>query len=200
MTEKTEKHPGGAPTKYREEYARMAYVACSKGGFTDKNLADLFGVSRRTVNYWKKNYSEFLHAIKKAKLEFDSSVVEKAFLKRCIGFRYTETTREPAAVQETDPGTGLITDKTRMVITKKVSKLVIPDVKACMDWLCNRQPDRWKKLKHVELSGKDGGPVETQSMVAVPSGPMTIAQWEAEVKEARKHDTPFDPSALPGTA
>ena len=89
MKKKTKKHPGGAPTKYREEYARMAYVACSTGGFTDKKLADLFGVSRRTIDYWKHKHLEFLRSIKKAKLEFDSSVVEKAFLKRCTGFRYT---------------------------------------------------------------------------------------------------------------
>jgi len=29
-------------------------------------------------------------------------------------------------------------------------------VKACDIWLCNRQPERWRKLKHVELTGRDG--------------------------------------------
>ena len=65
-----------------------------------------------------------------------------------------------------------------------------------MDWLCNRQPDRWKKLKHVELSGKDGRPVKTESLVAVPSGPMSIEQWEKQVKEARENDKKAEKDAL----
>jgi len=69
-----------------------------------------------------------------------------------------------------------------------------------MDWLCNRQPERWKKLRHVELGGKDGEPVKTQGLVAVPSGPLTIAEWEAEVREARKADPEIEPGPIPGNA
>jgi len=199
MTEKTEKNPGGAPSKYREEYARMAYVACSTGGFTDKNLADLFDVSRRTIDNWKHEHIEFLRTIKAAKNEFDSEVVEKAFLKRCTGFYYNEATREPVTVDEIDPETGDLVKVSKMIVTKRVRKHVVPDAKGCMDWLTNRAPDRWKKSKHVEITGQDAGPVRTESMVAVPSGPMSIEQWEKEVTAARKHDKEFDPAMLPGT-
>ena len=88
-----------------------------------------------------------------------------------------------------------------MVITKKVTKHVVPDAKGCMDWLCNRAPDRWKKVKHVEITGAAGGPVQTEmKLVALPSGPMSIAQWEQEVKEARVHDKEIDPGTVPGNA
>jgi len=175
MAEKQERHPGGAPTKYKEDFSRMAYVACSQGGFTDQQLADLFSVSRRTIDYWKHKHLEFLHTIKRAKAKFDYEVVEKAFFKRCTGYYYTETIREPD-----EPGSK------KMVVIRKTRKHIVPDAKGCMDWLCNRAPDRWKKLKHIELGGKDGGPIKNQTLVMVPSGPMTIAQWEKEVKEARK--------------
>ena len=195
-----EKHPGGAPTKYQDDFARMAEIACQEGGFTDKKLALLFNVSKSTINNWKKDHPEFKAALKSGKDVFDSEKVETAFLKRCLGFRFTEVTREPAAVQETNPETGLQVGKPRMVVTKKVSKLIVPDGKSCMDWLTNRQPDRWKKVKHVEVTGAAGGPIKTQSMVAVPSGPMSIEQWEAEVKAAREHDKDIEPGLIPGNA
>jgi hypothetical protein len=199
MTEETEKHPGGAPTKYREDYTRMAYIACSEGGFTDKKLADLFGVSESTINRWKHDHPDFWDSIKAGKNKFDTEVVEKAFLKRCTGFYYNETTREPVTVDEIDPTTCDLVKVTKMVVTKRVRKYVSPDVKGCMDWLTNRAPDRWKKVKHVEIAGEDGDPVKTESMVAVPSGPMTIAEWEKQVKEARKADPELEPCHIPGT-
>ena len=200
MTEKIAKHPGGRPSKYREEFARMARISCEEGGFTDLQLARLFDVSKSTINRWKKDHPEFWDSIRIGKDEFDSSRVETAFLKGCIGFRYTEVTREPAAVQPVDPETGGEPAEPRLVVTKKVSKLVLPNPRACLDWLTNRAPDRWKKVKHVELTGDNAGPVKTESLVAVPSGPMTIAQWEAEIKEARKHDKEIEPGQIPGNA
>ena len=50
MRGKTEKHPGGAPTKYQADYACMAEVACCQGGFTDQKLSVLFDVSKSTIN------------------------------------------------------------------------------------------------------------------------------------------------------
>ena len=85
--------------------------------------------SRRTIDYWKRRHLEFLRSIKEGKLEFDSSVVEKAFLKRCTGFYFTETTREPTAVDTVDPETGNLVKVTKMVITKRIRKYVVPDAR-----------------------------------------------------------------------
>lgn len=174
--------------KYREDYARMAYVACREAPFTDAKLAVLFDVSKSTINEWKRDYPEFKKQMQAGKDRFDSEKVERAFYKRCTGYAFTETTREPALIGCENGEQG----KARMVITKRVRKHVVPDAKGCMDWLCNRRPDRWKKLKHVEISGKDGGPVKTQGLVAVPSGPLTIAEWERQVKEAIANDKMAD--------
>jgi len=186
----------GKETKFKEDYIRMAEVACVEGGFTDQKLAALFDVCRATISNWKKDYPEFKAALKRGKDVFDTEVIEKAFFKRCTGFAYNETTKEP--VEWTNPKTGQ--QESKMMVTKRVRKMVVPDAKGCMDWLTNRAPDRWRKSKHVEITGRDGGPVKTESMVAVPSGPMSIAQWEAEVKEARKTDVEIDPGQIPGNA
>jgi len=180
-------------TKYNDDYPRMAKIACAEGGFTDQKLAHLFDVAKSTINEWKKNHPEFKAALKEGKDFFDTEVVEKAFLKRCTGFAYNETTREPQ-ITKVLKGDGTEEEKYKMVVTKRVRKMVVPDAKGCMDWLTNRAPDRWKKSKHVEITGQGGGPIRTESMVAVPSGPMSIEQWEAEVREARKHDKEFDPT------
>jgi hypothetical protein len=196
-----EKDSGGRPTKFKDEYVNMAKVACAEGGFTDAKLAKLFNVVRSTISLWKRTYPEFRKALVAGKDIFDTEVVEKAFLKRCTGFYYSETTREPVPFgTKLDPKTGLEYEISKMAITKRVRKYVVPDAKGCMDWLTNRAPDRWKKSKHVEITGKDGGPVKTQSMVTLPSGPMSIAQWEKEVAEARKNDKPIEPGQIPGNA
>lgn len=190
-----EKEPA-AQSKYQEDYARMAEVACSEAPFTDLKLSKLFNVSKSTINNWKKDFPEFKAALKAGKDVFDSTKIEASFLKRCTGYAFNETTREP--VKWLNPKTGL--EETKMAVTKRVRKYVVPDAKGCMDWLCNRQPDRWKKSKHVEITGDKGGPVKTESLVLLPSGPMSIEQWEKEVREARKHDKQIEPGQVPGNA
>ncbi len=194
-----ETNPGGAPTKYDEDYPRMAQVACEEGGFTDQKLAKLFNVAKSTINVWKKDHPEFKAALKAGKDLFDTEVIEKAFFKRCSGFSYNETTREPQ-ITKVFKADGTEEEVYKMVVTKRVRKTITPDAKGCMDWLTNRAPERWKKSKHVEITGQGGGPVQTESIVAVPSGPMSISDWEREVTEARKHDAPFNPEAIPGAA
>ena len=195
-----ETNQGGAPTKYHDDMPRMARIACEEGGFTDVKLAKLFNVSKSTINNWKKDHPEFKDALKIGKDTFDSERVETAFLKRCLGFRFTEVTREPAVIKKHLDGRPPDVLDTKMVVTKKVSKIIVPDGKSCMDWLTNRQPQRWKKVKHVEVTGAGGGPIKTDSLVAVPSGPMSIEQWEKEVAAARKHDKDIEPGQIPGNA
>ena len=38
-----------------------------------------------------------------------------------------------------------------------------PDTQAAIFWLMNRQPRLWKDKKSLELSGVDGGPIETET-------------------------------------
>lgn len=149
---KKTKNKGGRPTKFKNDYIRQAYVACKEAPFTDVKLAKLFNVSKATIANWKNEHPEFLESIKKGKDEWDCLTAEKCLLKRVTGYRYTETTRELNPLSKDK-------DQAKMIITKKISKHVSPDVKACDIWLCNRHPERWRKLKHVELTGKDGDPL-----------------------------------------
>ena len=184
---------GGRPTDFKEEYVHQAYVVCADDGYTNAKLAKLFDVDIRTIQNWLKNIPEFKESVLKGKDDHDSKHVEKSLLKRAKGFKHTEVTSEimwiddpkvyqPTPMQELH-GIGRRMINT-YVPTKKVTKLVVPDTKACEIWLCNRQPDRWKRIKHVEVTGGGGGPIKTQELTNFPKEPETIKEWEAQVRDA----------------
>ena len=56
----------GRKSAYKEEYNQLAENYALLGA-TDKEMADLFSVTERTLNQWKKDYPEFLQSLKKGK-------------------------------------------------------------------------------------------------------------------------------------
>ncbi len=127
----------GRPTKYKDEFAEIAFIFCSENGFTDKKLALAFDTTEQTINVWKKAHPEFFESIKAGKDEFDSDNAEKSLLKRVKGFKHTEVTKEPD-------------DNGILKVTKKVTKTVAPDPTSMIFWLKNRRPARWRdKQEHT---------------------------------------------------
>ena len=61
---------GGAPSKYQAKYAKLAALAC-QAGCTDQEVADLIGVSQKTINRWKLQHVEFMTALKSGKAPAD---------------------------------------------------------------------------------------------------------------------------------
>jgi len=109
----------------------------------------LFGVAKSTINLWKKEHPAFSDSVKKGKDDYDSENIEKSLAKRALGFKYTEITKEPRLIKKAD---GDITT-TDMTVTKKVTRLVVPDTTAQIFWLKNRQPHRWRDKHDVEHTG-----------------------------------------------
>lgn len=123
------------PTNYRNEYAEQARKLCLLG-YTDKQLADFFGVNERTINRWKSDYPEFCQSIKKGKELADINVVESLY-KRAIGIEYEE-------VELKTDGQ----NKSKRV----VKKLIPPDTTAQIFWLKNRQPKSWRDKQVTETT------------------------------------------------
>ena len=123
------------PTNYRNEYAEQARKLCLLG-YTDKQLADFFGVNERTINRWKSDYPEFCQSIKKGKEFADGEVVESLY-KRAIGIEYEE-------VELKTDGQ----NKSKRV----VKKLIPPDTTAQIFWLKNRQPKSWRDKQVTETT------------------------------------------------
>lgn len=114
-------------TLFKEEYCKEAENYAFLG-VTDAQLAGFFKVTERTILTWKKKYPQFLSALKRGRDIADAKVV-KSLYQRAIGYKHKE-------------------DK---IFQYEGSPVVVPTVKhyppdpvACIYWLNNRQPDKWK--------------------------------------------------------
>ncbi len=139
---------GGRKRKY--EYGLTAdgltlLEGWARNGLTDEQIAHNCGITAKTLYEWKIRHGEISEALKKGKEVVDLEV-ENALLKRALGYRYTEITREP----ERDPVTGEI----RLTIKKQVEKEVAPDTTAQIFWLKNRRPDLWRDRKDVKMDAE----------------------------------------------
>jgi hypothetical protein len=77
----------------RKPYQRAEHSSdrICQAGFTDQELADLFGVSVRTINIWKARHVDFLQALKAGKTEADDRV-ERALYQKAIGYSHSVET------------------------------------------------------------------------------------------------------------
>lgn len=130
------KNKGGRPSAYKEEYKKQAYKL-SLLGLTDKQMADVFGVSEATFNNWKESKEGFLESLKEGKEVADAEVSQSLY-KRAKGYDYIEEK------QEVEQG----------VVTKEIitTKHVPADTTSMIFWLKNRQPQLWRDKQELEHS------------------------------------------------
>jgi len=137
----------GRPSKYKPEYVEQAELLCAEFGADDKGLAKFFGVTKTTITNWKNDHPEFLASIKAGKDYHDTGKVEKSLLQRALGYKYTEKTVEAIKTKNE----GLVGAK----VVKVVEKEMAPDTTAQIFWLTNRQPERWRHVKRLEVVDGD---------------------------------------------
>ena len=111
----------------------------ARNGLTDLQIAHNLGISEDTFYKYKNKYIEFSEALKKGKEVIDFEV-ENALLKRALGYKYDEITKE-------------LVDG-NMVETKRVTKEVQPDTTAQIFWLKNRKPKEWRTKNRIRKQGK----------------------------------------------
>lgn len=119
----------GRPTDFKEEYIEQAVFLCKKFGAIDKDLAEYFNVSTRTITRWKDAFPRFSLALKEAKTECDKRV-ERALYEKAIGYSHPEDK---------------IFNNNGEEMVVETTKHYPPDTAAMIIWLGNRQPDKWKK-------------------------------------------------------
>ena len=122
--------------------------AWARDGLTDEQIARNIGINVKTLYDWKNKYSNICNALKKGKEVVDIQV-ENALLKRAIGYRYDEITREDVPIKDEH---GKVIGR-ELRITKIVTKEVQPDTTAQIFWLKNRKPAGWRDKQEVEHSG-----------------------------------------------
>ena len=119
-------------TEWISEEGLIKIGGWAKDGLTDEQIAQNIGISRSTLNEWKKRFPDIKDTIKRGKEVVDRQV-ENALFKSAIGYEYTEITKEL-----TDSG---------MKVTKRVTKQVAPNPTSAIFWLKNRKPDEWRDKK-----------------------------------------------------
>lgn len=140
----SKKYHMGRKSAYKEEYNQLAENYALLGA-TDKEMADLFSVTERTLNQWKKDYPEFLQSLKKGKNIADANVASRLY-NRAIGYNCKAT---KFATSE-----GKITD------SKEYIEHYPPDTTAAIFWLKNRQPEKWRDKKEVDANVNLGDELE----------------------------------------
>lgn len=126
-------------TEWINEDGLIKIGGWAKDGLTDEQIAQNIGISRSTLNEWKKRFPDIKDTIKRGKEVVDRQV-ENALFKSAVGYEYTEITKEL-----TDSG---------MKVTKRVTKQVAPNPTSAIFWLKNRKPDKWRDKKETQVSGE----------------------------------------------
>ncbi len=166
-----------SPTQHPAILQRLAGA-----GLSDTQIAGFLGISPETLTSWRNKYQVARRALETARIERDLKVVD-ALYNCAIGYEHVYEEG-----RETDDGT---------VILPR-SKHLPPDVRAQEIWLFNRMPDQWKSKTNIELTGRNGGPVEhvnmspEQAVEVLASMGLRRAASQLESKEVVEDDNGAD--------
>ena len=124
--------------------------AWARDGLTDEQIAENIGISRSTLNEWKKNYPDISDTLKRGK-EIVDIEVENALLNNARGFTYTEQVVATKKEYIYENGRKVKEISEPVVVT--VERYKQPETTAQIFWLKNRRPDNWRDKQEVQVSG-----------------------------------------------
>ncbi len=125
----------GRPSAFKQDYIEQTKKLCRLGAI-DRELADFFGVTERTINNWKRDHPEFQDALKEGKLLADAEVAHSLY-RRALGYSHPEVH---------------VSRYQGEVTVTPLTKHYPPDTAACVFWLRNRRPDLWRERRAEEGS------------------------------------------------
>lgn len=134
-----------AELKYNQQYHDDWAWSLAIKGATDQEIADAFGISRRTLIRWRQKYDTLGKAIEEGKHIADSKV-EKSLYLRATGYEVEDTERTVDIDKDGNP---------KPVRIKTINKHVAPDTMAIMYWLNNRDRKNWVNRQEVEVSANE---------------------------------------------
>ncbi|MBX9636293.1 MAG: hypothetical protein K2Q45_01935, partial [Nitrosomonas sp.] len=124
---------------YKPEYVKQAKELALLG-LIDEEMAGVFGVSVSKFYEWKKQYPEFMEALKEGKVISDAKVSQALFSRAC-GYSHDDVH---------------ISNYQGQITITPIKKHYPPDVAACFIWLKNRQGKLWKdKTDDASKGGVD---------------------------------------------
>lgn len=118
----------GRPPEYDPYYHDEQAKKLCLLGYTNAELSSTFRIAERTINRWLKDHESFCQAVHEGREGADAEVAA-SFFKRATGYTYPS---EKVFQYEGD------------IIRAPVEAVVLPDPGAALNWLKNRQPDKWR--------------------------------------------------------
>lgn len=116
--------------KFKEEYVKQVKKLC-KLGMIDKEIAEFFDVALSTLHKWKLEYPDFYFSMQEGRNFADANVAQ-ALYRRAMGYSHKAKK---------------FFNNNGVVIEQEYTEHYPPDTTACIFWLCNRQPQLWKRNK-----------------------------------------------------
>lgn len=142
---------GGRPSKFDRRFVDQAFNLALLG-LTEPEMAAVLGVTRQTLNNWRKSQPGFFDAITRGKTAADAKVA-RAMYERALGYSHPET---------------VITSYQGVITKTRVTRHYPPDQAAAAQWLYNRQGTRWRRDPDPIDSG-DEAPPPTKVVIEVKS-------------------------------
>ena len=156
----------GRPTDYNSKFTSIA-KRFALLGLTNDEMADALDIARSTFYEWLKTYPEFSDAIKAGKDDADSKVVESLY-HRAKGYKTTCTDVKVIEGQ---------------IVLTQLEKNYPPDTVACIYWLRNRRPDRWRNNPESETT-ETAEPLNITFNVADAKSDITITRGQRKDDES----------------
>lgn len=153
MANENGKKPPGRPPKYDpDRHPRLINVLYADG-WTDLEVAEAVGVSRKTLDQWRNRHAELGDA-KRSKAEANK-IVEKSLYQRAVGLGFEEVTQ---TIEQDAEG------KTVGIKISRTKKQLAPSVTAQIFFLKNRMPRDWHDRHELEITAGDAR-AEFQSLM-----------------------------------
>lgn len=130
-------------------------------GATNEQIFRFLGLSESRAQRSKKAYPELASAIRRGRIMADAEIADSIF-RKATGYRQTETTTREIR----NPSGDLLSVET-ITITRDLP----PDTDACIFWLSNRQPDKWRnrmELEYTESESSKADPDAAPNQDATP--------------------------------
>lgn len=176
----------GRKTDYKPEHKDQAYKYALLG-LTDVEMSNLFGVTEKTFNNWKKRYPEFLQSINNGKEPADAEIAH-SLNERAKGYSYIE--HVPTKVKKVEYENGKRVREIEEVVVTPVERHVPPDTRAIQYWMNNRRRKRtlteeptatpvWADRQEIDHT-TDGEKLPAMPMVYLPQDlPREVVEEQA---------------------
>jgi len=157
---------------FHADFTEVAFKLALLGA-KDEEIANVLGISLRTLARWKDAQPQFGDALKRGKDTADATVAH-ALYRRAIGYDHPDVDIKVVAGE---------------IVQTEYTKRYPPEVVAGIFWLKNRQREKWRDKVETGVTDKDGKDVQMDPMEAARRIAFVLAEGVAA------QDQPLQPEA-----